>query len=46
MEGKVLEVPKFIPSLHKSSRQFGFSFVYDAPKVWNEPKHSRFYCVF
>ena len=37
MEGEVLEVPQFIPSVHKSSsKQFGFSLAYDAPKVWNE----------
>ena len=36
MEGEVLEVPQFIPSLHKSTQQFGFSFAHDAPKVWNE----------
>ena len=35
-EGEVLEVPQFIPSVHKSTRHFGFSFAYDAPKVWNE----------
>ena len=36
MEGEVLEVPQFIQPVHKSSKQFGFSFAYDAPKVWNE----------
>ena len=36
IEGEVLEVPQFIPSVHKLSKQFGFSFVFDAPKVWNE----------
>ena len=36
MEGEVLEVPQFIPYVHKSSKQFGFSFAYDAPKVWNQ----------
>ena len=58
MEGEVLEVQHFIPSLQKTSRQFGFIFAYDAPKIWNElpdaesllfsqePTHSRFYCIF
>ena len=36
MEGKVLEVPQFIPSVHKSTKQFGFSFAYSAHKVWDE----------
>ena len=36
MEGEVLEVPQFIASVHKSSKQFGFSFAYDDPKVLNE----------
>ena len=36
MEGEVLEVPQFIPSVHKSTKEFGFSLAYDAPKVWNE----------
>ena len=36
MEGEVLEVPQFISSIHKSSKQFGFSFAYDVHKVWNE----------
>ena len=35
MEGDVLKVPWF-PSVHNSSKQFGFSFTYDATKVWNE----------
>ena len=26
MEDKVLEVPQFIPSVHKSTKQYGFSF--------------------
>ena len=30
MEGEVLEVPQFIPSVHKSTNQFGFSFAHDA----------------
>ena len=33
MEGKVPEVPQFIPSVHKSSKQFGFILAYDALKV-------------
>ena len=33
---EVLEVPQFIPSVQKSSQQFGFSFAHAAPKVWNE----------
>ena len=32
MDGEVLAVPQFIPSVHKS-KQFGFSFAYDAAKV-------------
>ena len=36
MDGEVLRVTQFIPSIRKSTRQFGFSFAYDAPKVWNE----------
>ena len=30
-----LNVPKFPPTIHKSSKQFGFSFAFDAPTVWN-----------
>ena len=30
-----LNVPKFQPTIHKSTKQFGFSFVFDAPTVWN-----------
>ena len=36
MDGEVLEVPQFIPSVHKSSKQFAFNFAYDDHKVWNE----------
>ena len=36
MEGKVLEVPQFIPSVQKTTEQFGFSFAYDVPKEWND----------
>ena len=28
-------VPKFQPKIHKSSKQFGFNFVFDASTVWN-----------
>ena len=30
-----LDVPKFQPTIHKSTKQFGFSFAFDAPTVWN-----------
>ena len=30
-----LNVPKFQPTVHKSTEQFGFSFAFDAPTVWN-----------
>ena len=30
-----LNVPKFQPTIHKSAKQFGFSFAFDAPTVWN-----------
>ena len=30
-----LNVPKFRPKIHKSTKQFGFSFAFDAPTVWN-----------
>ena len=33
--GTFLTVPKFQPSIHKSTRHFGFSFAFDAPEVWN-----------
>ena len=36
MDGEFLVVPHFILSVHKSTKQFGFGFAYDAPKVWNE----------
>ena len=32
----VLGVPFFMRSFHKSTKQYGFSFGYDAPNVWNE----------
>ena len=28
-------VPKFHPSTHKSVKQFGYSFAFDAPTIWN-----------
>ena len=30
-----LNVPKFQPKIYKSTKQFGFSFTFDAPTVWN-----------
>ena len=30
-----LNVPKFQPTIHKSTKQFGFGFAFDAPTVWN-----------
>ena len=30
-----LNVPKFQPTIYKSTKQFGFSFAFDAPTVWN-----------
>ena len=30
-----LNVPKFQPTVHKLTKQFGFSFAFDAPTVWN-----------
>ena len=30
-----LNVPKFQPTIHKSTKQFGFNFAFDAPTVWN-----------
>ena len=30
-----LKVPKFQPTSHKSTKQFDFSFAFDAPTVWN-----------
>ena len=32
----VLHVPQYQPSIYKSTKQFGLSFAYDAPKIWNE----------
>ena len=44
MNGAVLEMPQFVPSAHKSTRQHGFIFAYDVPKVrneWASGKHTR-----
>ena len=30
-----LNIPKFQPTIHKSSKQFGLSFAFDVPTVWN-----------
>ena len=30
-----LNVPKFQPTIQKSTKQFGFSFAFDVPIVWN-----------
>ena len=30
-----LNVPNFQPTIHKSTKRFGFSFAFDAPTVWN-----------
>ena len=30
-----LNVPKFQPTIHKSTKQFGYRFAFDAPTVWN-----------
>ena len=35
-DGVFLEVPHFATSIYKSSKHFGLSFAYDAPKVWND----------
>ena len=41
--GNFLVVPEFLPSVHKSVKQFGNSFAFDAPTVWNAlPDDSRF----
>ena len=34
--GKFLTVPKFQRSVHKSVKQFSFSFAFDAPTLWND----------
>ena len=33
--GNFLVIPKFCPSVHKFVKQFGNSFAFDAPTVWN-----------
>ena len=33
--GNFLVIPKFHPSVHKSVKQFGNSFAFDAPSIWN-----------
>ena len=33
--GNFLVIPKLYPSVHKSVKQFGNSFAFDAPTVWN-----------
>ena len=33
--GNFLVIPKFYPFVHKSVKQFGNSFAFDAPTVWN-----------
>ena len=33
--GNSLVIPKFCPSVHKSVKQFGNSFAFDAPTLWN-----------
>ena len=35
-DGVFLEIPHFATSLCKSSKHFGLSFAYDAPKIWND----------
>ena len=34
-DGVFLEIPHFATSLYKSSKHFGLSFAYDAPKIWD-----------
>ena len=33
--GHILVVPKFLSSIHKSVKQFGYNFAFDDPTVWN-----------
>ena len=35
-EHEYLPVPPFHSSLYKSSKHFGLSFAFDAPKIWND----------
>ena len=40
--GNFFVIPKFQPSVHKSVKQFGYSFAFDAATVWNAlPKEIR-----
>ena len=32
----VHEISQFVTSVHKSTKHFGLSFAYDAPKIWND----------
>ena len=34
MEGKILEVPQFIPFVHKLTKHFVLTVAYDVPKIW------------
>ena len=36
VDGVFLVVPHFATSIYKSSKHFGLSFAYDAPKIWND----------
>ena len=37
-----LNLPKFQPTFHKSTKEFGFSFAFDPPTVWNSlPENIR-----
>ena len=29
-------VPQFVPSIYKSRKQYGLTFSFDAPKIWND----------
>ena len=35
-DGIILHVSQYQPSIYKSTKQFGLSFAYDVPKIWNE----------
>ena len=35
-DGRFLEVSQFSLFLYKSKKQFGSSFAFDAPTIWNE----------
>ena len=32
----ILDIPQYIPLLHKSTKHFSASFNFDAPKIWND----------